>query len=286
MSDAAPFPVVDSHHHFWDPEKREYPFLTDPGITRPFGPDDLRPLLAENGVNSTVLVQTVADLDETREFLRFAGENDFIAGVVGWVDLTDPALPHTLAELREGPNGEYLVGIRHPMQDEDDDHWILQPDVVRGLEILADAGLVYDLLVKPQHLAPVLTVTQDLPNLKFVIDHMAKPDIASGEVEPWVNAMREFAALEHVACKFSGILTEAGEQWTVDDLRPFVRPVVEIFGARRMMFGSDWPVSLLAADYGTVLQTMRETLDDLDLTQDDIASIFGITAMHWYGLSR
>lgn len=280
------YPVVDSHHHLWNPQKRDYPWLTDPGIARPFGPDDLRPLLAENGVDATVLVQTMPDLDETRELLQIAGENDVIAGVVGWVDLTDAGLVQTLDELKGGPNGEYLAGVRHQVQDEEDDQWLLQPDVVRGLEIVADAGLVYDLLVRPQHLPAALMVARDIPNLRFVIDHMAKPDIASGEIEAWTEAMREFAALEHVACKFSGLLTEAGDNWTVDDLRPCVRAVVEIFGTRRMMFGSDWPVSLLAAEYGTVLETMRESLSDLDLTEEDVAAIFGLTAMHWYGLSR
>lgn len=285
MPVTSPFPVIDSHHHFWAPQKRDYPWLTDPEITKPFGPDDLRPLLAENGVEATVLVQTVSDIDETREFLHLAGENDVIAGVVGWADLTDPGLTQTLDELKHGPNGEYLVGIRHQVQDEDDDQWLLREDVVRGLEIVADAGLVYDLLVRPQHLPAALIVAQDLPNLKFVLDHMAKPDIASGDIDVWTEAMREFATLEHVACKFSGLLTEAGKEWTVDDLRPYVRAVVDMFGTRRMMFGSDWPVSLLAVDYSTVLTTMRATLDDLNLTEDDIAAIFGLTAMHWYGLS-
>ncbi|HVL26201.1 MAG TPA: amidohydrolase family protein [Thermomicrobiales bacterium] len=286
MTDQRPY-VVDSHQHFWNPAHRDYPWLTDPRIRKPFGPEDLRPLLAANGVDATVLVQTVSDLDETREFLALAADTDFVAGVVGWADLTDPALAQTLAELRNGEHGASLVGIRHQVHDEEDPNWLLREDVQHGLGEIAEAGLVYDLLVRPRELPVALTVARDFPHLRFVIDHLAKPPIASGEIDEWSTLLHEFAGLENVACKLSGMVTEADpEGWTVDDLRPYVRQAVEIFGPHRLMFGSDWPVCLLAADYGRVLSALREALDGIELTGvEPEAAIFGGTAMHWYGLT-
>ena len=285
MTERTSSPVIDSHQHLWDPTRRDYSWLTDPRINRPFGPNDLKPLLEESGIDASVLVQTVPDLEETRELLQIAADHEFIAGVVGWVDLTDSHLTHTLAELRSSPNGDYLVGIRHQVHDEPDDAWLARPDVQLGLSTIADAGLVYDILIRPQHLQIAINIAQDFPHLRFVIDHMAKPDIAGGGIDAWSAAMHEFVGMENVACKLSGILTEAGEDWTVDGLRPYVRTVVEIFGPHRLMYGSDWPISLLSADYATVYQTLRETLSDLDLSEDEMATIFGRTAVHWYGLS-
>jgi L-fuconolactonase len=286
LSTPADFPIIDSHQHFWNPEQRDYSWLTDPKIARPFGPADLKPLLDETGVQATVVVQTVSDLDETVELLQLASEHDFIAGVVGWADLTDPHIQRTLEDLRGGPNGSWLVGIRHQVHDEPDENWLGRDDVQAGLAAVAEVGLVYDLLVRPRHLDEALRTAQDFPHLRFVIDHMGKPDIASGEIEAWNTSIHEFAGLENVACKLSGILTEAGDNWSVDTLHPYVRNVVEVFGPHRLMFGSDWPVSLMAADYGTVLRTLRETLEGLEhLTDDDIGAVFGRTAAHWYALT-
>lgn len=279
-------PVIDSHHHVWDPARREYPWLTDPKIARAFGVEDLRPLLEANSVDATVLVQTVSDLDETREFLALAAETPFIAGVVGWADLTDPGLAQTLAELKGGEHGPYLVGIRHQVHDERDKNWLLRDDVQHGLGAIAEANLVYDLLVRPRELPAALTVAQDFPHLRFVVDHIAKPPIATGELEPWAELMHGFADLQNVACKLSGMVTEAGPDWTTDNLRPYVQRVVEIFGPNRLMFGSDWPVCLLAAGYGAVLGTLREVLGGMEPhgVEPEMA-IFGGTALHWYGLT-
>lgn len=286
MDTPADNPIIDSHHHFWNPEAREYPWLTDPAIAKPFGPDDLRPLLEQAGIEGTVLVQTVGDLDETREFLALAADVPFIVGVVGWADLTDPQLAYTLDELKAAPGGEYLAGIRHQVHDEPDENWLGREDVQQGLSTVAEAGLVYDLLIRPQHLDESLRTAQDFPHLRFVIDHMAKPDIAGGEFDTWNALMHEFAGLENVACKLSGILTEAGENWSIENLHPYIRTVVDVFGPHRLMFGSDWPVSLLAADYATVVRTFREALAQLELPEDDLNAIFGRTAIHWYGLER
>lgn len=284
MVDFNPALVIDSHVHFWNPVARTYPWLTDPRIDRAFGPDDLEPLLDDAGVAATVLVQTLADLEETRELLRIAADHAFVAGVVGWADLTDPHLGATLEELRAGDDGPLLVGLRHQVADEEDDAWLGREDVQLGLNAIADTGLVYDLLVCPRHLPIALNVAGDFPHLRFVIDHLAKPDIVHGAYDEWNAAIHEFAGLENVACKLSGILTEAGEGWTVDDLRPYVRSAVEVFGPHRLMFGSDWPVSLMVADYPTTLRIMREALDGLNVSDDDLDAIFGRTAIHWYGL--
>ncbi|MEJ7839395.1 MAG: amidohydrolase family protein [Thermomicrobiales bacterium] len=289
MTDApSRFVRIDSHHHLWDPARRDYPWFKGVAVLeRPFGIDDLRPLLRANDIDGAVLVQTLSDLDETREFLQIAAENDEVVGVVGWVDLLDPAIAATLAELKSGPGGEYLVGIRHQIHDETDPDWALQEQVQLGFETIAEANLVYDLLVKPVHLPAAITVARDFPHLRFVLDHIAKPPIASGSIEEWAALMHEFAGLGNVACKLSGMVTEAAaDTWTPDDLRPYVNTALEVFGPDRLMFGSDWPVCLLAASYDQVLETLRTVLADLGVADEDaLAGIFGRTATHWYGLN-
>lgn len=284
MTDFGSAPRIDSHVHLWDPATRTYPWLTDARINRAFGPADLEPLLDEAGISAAVLVQTVSDLDETREFLRISASHPFVAGVVGWADLTDPHLGAMLEELRTGDDGAWLVGLRHQIEDEEDDVWLGRDDVQLGLDAIADAGLVYDLLVRPRHLSVAHNAASDFPHLRFVIDHMAKPDIAHGAFDEWNAAIHEFAGHENVACKLSGILTEAGEGWTTDTLRPYVRAAVEVFGPHRLMFGSDWPVSLMAADYMTTVHTLRDVLGELNLSGEAFDAIFGRTAIHWYGL--
>lgn len=277
---------IDSHHHFWDPSRHAYPWLTDATLARAFGPADLRPHLDANRIDGTILVQTLSDIEETRGFLDTAAETGFVSGVVGWVDLTDPWMPGTLTELRASEHGHYLVGIRHQLHDEDDPDWVLRETVQANLQVVADARLVYDLLVRTRELPAAITVARDFPHLRFVIDHIAKPPIASGEIGDWSTLMHEFAGLENVACKLSGMVTEADpERWTPDDLKPYVTTVYEIFGRDRLMFGSDWPVCLLAAEYDRVAETLRTVLDDLGVL-DDIteAAIFGNTAIHWYRL--
>ena len=278
---------IDSHQHFWNPATREYPWMPE-SLAQPFGPDDLAPLLQANGFQSCILVQTVSDVEETREFLKIAGDHEFVAGVVGWVDLLDPNTPQALADLRSGPHGRYLVGIRHQVHDEDDPDWLLRDAVQTNLEAIASNGLVYDLLVKTKELPAAITVARDFPHLQFVVDHIAKPPIATGELEPWASLMREFAGLPNAACKLSGMVTEADTaNWTVADLVPYVATVVEIFGPERLMFGSDWPVCTLAATYEQVVDAARQALDDIGVLNDaSETAIFGGTAAHWYGLPR
>ncbi|HEY8816922.1 MAG TPA: amidohydrolase family protein, partial [Candidatus Dormibacteraeota bacterium] len=207
--------VVDAHHHFWDPSRRDYYWMSSDldAIRRPFGPQDLRPLLAQSRVDKTVVVQTLPSLAETRDFLATAQATDFVAGVVGWVDLTDPAVAGTIAELRAGPGGRHLVGVRHQVHDEPDEAWLLRKEVQRGIEAVGDAGLVYDLLVRTRELPAALDVVRRLRHARFVIDHIAKPRIACGSVdEEWERAMAPFGECANVSCKLSGMVTEAS--WT------------------------------------------------------------------------
>jgi L-fuconolactonase len=276
--------IVDSHHHFWDPSRRAYPWMGDElaSIRKPFGPEDLRPLLKANRVTRTVLVQTISSLDETREFLATAEANDFIAGVVGWLDLTDPSVRETLAQLRSGPGGNRLLGIRHQVHDEPEQAWLLRDDVQRGLRAVRDADLVYDLLVRTRELPAAREVVRRFPDIRFVIDHMAKPRIGAGARDPeWEHAMAAIAELPNVSCKLSGMVTEASwTEWTQADLAPYVRRALDWFGPERCMFGSDWPVCLLAASYAEVLQALRYALSELSAVE--IEKVLGGNATRVY----
>ncbi|MDH6566219.1 L-fuconolactonase [Streptomyces sp. SAI-117] len=273
--------VVDAHHHVWDLSVRDQDWIAaDSPLRRTFTMADLAPQAAAAGVGRTVLVQTVTVPEETPEFLALAAEHELIAGVVGWTDLTRPDVADELARLRELPGGTYLKGIRHQVQSEPDPEWLLRPDVRRGLAAVADAGLVHDLVVLPHQLPACAKAADTLPDLTFVLDHLGKPPIASGSLEPWASAVRGLAALPNTVCKLSGMVTEADPAaWTVDDLRPYADTVLDAFGPDRLLFGSDWPVCTLAATYGEVL----EAADQLT-GADDRAQIFEGTAVRVYGL--
>ncbi len=277
---------IDAHHHFWTPEARDYPWMTgdafDP-IRRPFGPEDLRPGLAAAGIDGTVLVQTVGAVEETVGFLATAEATDFVKGVVGWVDLMDRLVGDTLDELLEGPGGSYLKGIRHQAHDEADEDWLARPDVIAGVAECGARGLVQDLLAKEPQLPACITIADVLPEAQFVLDHIAKPRIAAGQMDPWRALIEELARRDNVVCKLSGMITEAAwDSWTVDDLRPYADVVLEAFGPERLMFGSDWPVCLLAGSYGEVVSAAEELT--ADLSADERALIFGGTARRIYRL--
>lgn len=280
-----PFRVVDAHQHFWDPNVAEYPWMRGEyeRLRRAYGPGDLEPELTAVGVDATIVVQARHDLDETRQLLELAGDTEWMAGVVGWVDLTSPDVADTIAALREEPGGDHLVGIRHLVHDEPDPDWLLRPEVLRGLAAIADAGLVYDLLVRSRELPAACLVGRHLPQLALVVDHLGKPSIASGAVEPWASLLRDLGFLDNVTCKVSGLVTEADwTAWRADDLEPYVRAVFESFGPERLMFGSDWPVCLLAASYSDVFDTAVGILSDL--AGEALGSILGGCAMRTYGL--
>jgi L-fuconolactonase len=276
--------VIDAHQHFLEPERVDYPWMTDElgAIRRRFGPADLTPSLATSHVDRTVVVQAATSLAETREALATAAITPFIAGVVGWVDLTDPAVSATIDELRAGPGGDRLVGIRHPVHDEPDPEWLLRPEVRRGLAAVGDAGLAYDLLVRSREMAAAVVTVQAFPGILFVVDHLGKPPISTGRLEPWATQLTTLAS-PNVCCKLSGLVTEAAwGAWEVSDLRPYVDHALEVFGPDRMLFGSDWPLCLLSASYETVATTARTLTAGLSAAER--AAVFGGTAARVYGL--
>jgi len=282
----APAPVVDAHHHFWDPAEADYPWLTDElaAIRRRFGPEDLAPLLGSAGVDRTVLVQTRSSESETASFLATAASSPFIAGVVGWVDLTGPDVDGALARLRSGAGGERLVAIRHQVHDEPDPDWLRLDDVRRGIAAVGRTGLAYDLLVRARELPAALDTVRSLPDVRFVIDHLAKPPIRDGGLEPWAGLIRPFGREPNVWAKVSGLVTEASwESWTPVDLRPFVDVAIETFGPERLLVGSDWPVCLLAGSYRDVLDAARTLV--AGLTADERAAILGGNAIEVYRLT-
>ena len=282
-----PAVIVDAHHHFWDPARADYPFLTDElaAIRRRFGPEDLAPLAAGAGIDRTIVVQTRSSLEETREFLATAADHAFIGGVVGWVDLTDPAVGDVIAGLLDGAGGSRLVGIRHQVHDEPDPEWLRRVDVDRGIAAAGAAGLVFDLLVRPRELPAALATVRAHPYVTFVVDHLAKPPIRAGDTEPWRSLLRPFGDLDNVACKLSGLVTEADwSAWRPADLQPFVDIAIETFAPDRLLFGSDWPVCLLAATYEKVLVTARSLTAQLSAGERD--QVFGGTARRVYALDR
>ena len=276
---------VDAHHHIWDLTVRAQPWMVGPAldpIRRNYSLDDLTPAAAAAGVTSTVLVQTVGLVEETVEFLEVAASNDLVAGVVGWVDLTADDVATALDGLRSRPDGAYLKAIRHQVHDEPDVDWLLRPDVQRGLSAVADAGLAYDLLTKTPHLPAAIQTARNLPQLNFVVDHISKPVIGE-PLEPWATRLRELAALPNVTCKLSGMVTEASwTDWKPADLQPYADVVLDTFGPDRVMFGSDWPVCLLAASYAEVVET-AETLT-ASLTPTEREAVFTTTATNIYKL--
>ncbi len=278
--------IVDAHHHFWDPATATYPWMTEAvaPLRRRFDADVLRPELARVGVRGTVVVQARHSLDETRELLETAEATDFVKGVVGWVDLTDPGIADVLAATLAGPNGRWLVGIRHQVHDEADPSWLMRRDVARGLDAVESAGLTFDLLVRPRELPATLGVVREHPALRFVLDHIGKPPIAAGVLEPWASLISSFGPLPNVTCKLSGLVTEADHAtWRPDDLRPYVAKVVDTFGPDRLLFGSDWPVCLLAASYGQVVEALVACLDDLSAPER--SAVMGANAVRTYGLA-
>ncbi len=277
---------IDAHHHFWDPARNAYPWMAgqamDP-VRRAFGPADLAAELGPADVTGTVLVQTISELAETREFLEIAARTDFVKGVVGWVDLTAPSVGDDLDELLDGPTGRRLVGIRHQAHDEPDADWLCRDDVRRGLAAVQSRKLAYDLLVRARELPAATETAAAFPELRFVLDHIAKPRIVDGHDESWSERMPRLAALPNVSVKLSGMVTEADwARWTSADLSPFVRSVVDWFGTNRVMFGSDWPVCLLAGSYHSVSAGLADALGPLSPSEEQL--LYRINALTTYRL--
>jgi L-fuconolactonase len=274
--------IVDSHQHFWQVGKFDYPWMSSDVeiLYRDYLPATLKPIIAQNRVSKTVLVQASNSLAESHWLLNLAGRNQFIAGVVGWVDLMDPQLESTLAQLT---SNHKFKGVRHLVESESNDDWLVQAAVLKGLQTLASHGVPYDLLVHTRHLRRVRTVAERCPGLSLVIDHMAKPPIESGAISEWTRELKAVAAFPNVYCKLSGLVTEANHSaWKVSDLRPFVDCALELFGTNRLLFGSDYPVCLLASSYERVLGSFLELTKDLN--DEQRGRIFCDNATEFYRL--
>jgi L-fuconolactonase len=279
--------IIDAHQHFWDPAGADYPWMAADELTpirRAFGPDDLAPLLKANGIDASIVVQCRSALEETEEFLQIAQENPFVVGVVGWVDLTDSALGDTLDRLRASRGGDKLVGIRHQVHDEGDPDWLLREDVQRGLTAVFAHDLAYDFLVRTRELPAAIATAQAFPQARFVLDHAAKPPIADGGSNDWADRIKALGACGNVWCKISGLATEAAwDDWDAERLLPFVAHAASCFGEDRLIFGSDWPVCLLAGNYGEIKRALEACLTQLG--PQVRAKAFGVNATRAYRLA-
>lgn len=274
---------IDAHHHLWDLDVRPQGWATEfPEIDRTFTIGELEPQLVAARVNGTVLVETVNVAAETAELLALAATTPVVRGVVGWVDLTSPDVSERIAELRSSPGGERLVGLRHQAQLEADPLWLNRTDVRRGLAAVGEAGLAFDFLIRENQLPAAIETARQAPEVRFVLSHLGKPSIATGDHEPWSTHLADLATSENVACKLSGMITEASPTWSVADLEPYAAHALAVFGPDRMMAGSDWPVCLIRADYATVWSANEELVAQLSPAEQQ--AVLGGTATTWYGL--
>jgi len=270
---------IDAHQHFWIYEPQEYAWLDETMATlrRDFLPAELRPLLEKDGFQGSVLVQVRQSLEETRWMLELAARHQFILGVVGWVDLRSPRLRVDLEALASAPK---LVGIRHIVQAEADD-FLLRPDFLRGVSLLEEFDLAYDLLIYPRHLPVAAEFVRRFPRQRFVLDHLAKPPVKSAAVDEWARGIRELASFPNLYAKVSGLVTEADWQaWKPDDFRPYLDVAFESFGASRLMMGSDWPVCRVAASYERTVNLVKEYLGKY-LPEEREAVLGGNAAKFW-----
>jgi len=279
--------IIDAHQHFWDLSKSDvfnYEWLKSEdhaAIDRSFLPRDLKPLIDAAGVDRTVFVQTQHTPAENRWVLQLAEEHDWIAGVVGWVDLASPDCAEQVAEFKAHPK---FCGVRHITQDEPEDDFIVRQDVIGGLRVLEEQGVPFDLLFYVKHLRHAQALGEMLPELPMVIDHLAKPHIREGIVDDWEANFRAAARHQNIYCKLSGMITEAHWQnWSPADLQPYVDIALDAFGPERLMFGSDWPVCELAGTYQQVFDALQECLSSL--SEAERSRIFSGTAIEFYDLA-
>jgi L-fuconolactonase len=274
---------IDAHHHFWKISRGDYGWLTEkdfPVLYRDYLPTDLAPLLGQCGVDRTILVQGAETVAETHFLLTIAEATPFVGGVVGWVDLAARDAPDQIASLVQAKK---LKSLRPMLQSLPEDDWILRPELGDGLKAIARNGLRFDVLIFPRHLPHVVKFFAAHPDLPMVIDHGAKPYIARGEIEPWKSQMRSIARdFPHLCCKLSGLATEAAPGWTIENLRPYVAALIDIWGPSRLMWGSDWPVLNVAGDYAGWFNIAQALTSGL--SESDRKAIFGGTAARFYGI--
>lgn len=273
---------IDSHQHFWQYDAKKHQWISDEMkvLRNNFLPEDLKPELDKAGFDGCVAVQADQSLDETEFLLNLSDHYNFIKGVVGWVDLRSSDLEQ---QLRQYTEHNKLKGIRHIVQDEPDDKFLLQPDFIEGVKQLKNYDLTYDILIFARHLPVANEFLTHFDDQKFVLDHIAKPEIKNGNIDEWAMGIREMAEYPHIYCKVSGIVTEADwEHWSAKEIRPYLDVVFDAFGPDRLMFGSDWPVCTLAASYQDVFKLIKNYISDY--SQDEQDAILGENAADIYGI--
>jgi L-fucono-1,5-lactonase len=276
--------ILDTHQHFWKANRGDYHWMTPavPILARDYLPSDLRPELRKVGVAQTILVQAAQTADETDFLLKLAEETGFVAGVIGWFDLEDENFPSAYEEKRE--RHAKLLGVRPMLQDLADDRWIIRRNVIENLRYLADQKAAFEFLTYTRHLPFVLEALEEVPQLHAVIDHISKPEIKAGKIEPWRDLVSKVARHENVFCKLSGMVTEADHHiWEPEHLRPYIEHVLDCFGEDRVMFGSDWPVCLLAGSYAEVINALRTVVSD-HLAPSGLAKLFSGNGTRFYGI--
>lgn len=260
---------IDAHQHYWTYNSTEYAWIDDSmsTIRRDYLPADLKPELDRAGFDGSVVVQTRQTFEETRWLLDLAAQNPTILGVVGWTDLRSPNIRSELEVLTRNPK---LVGVRHIVQAETDNNFLLRPDFLRGVATLEEFGLAYDILIYTRHLPVAVRFAEQFPQQRFVLDHIAKPPICTGEITVWSDGIRRLAESPNVFCKLSGLVTEADwKNWTPEQIKPYLDVAFDAFGTDRLMIGSDWPVCLLASSYQRVMNVVKEYVSDLPLEQQN-----------------
>jgi L-fuconolactonase len=273
---------LDAHQHFWKYNPADYGWINEKmtPLRRDFLPQDLEPLLAAEGLDGSIAVQARQSLEETRWLLELAAHNEIVKGVVGWVDLRSPDLAAQRHQFADNPK---LVGVRHIVQDEPDDDFMLRPEFRLGIARLREYDLAYDILVFPRQLPAAIKLVREFPDQRFVLDHIAKPPIALGQITPWNHDIQELAKADNVCCKLSGMVTEARWQdWKPEDFRPYLDVVMNAFGPARLMIGSDWPVCTASAAYGRTLRIVRDYISQLTTSEQDL--ILGGTCARFYAI--
>lgn len=275
---------IDAHQHFWIYNDREFAWLDDSmsALRRNFLPEDLQPELKASDFQGSVVVQTRQTLEETIWLLAVAEQNPSILGVVGWADLCSPDIA---AQLRQFAASPKLVGLRHIVQSEPDDRFLLRPEFLRGIAALEAFDLAYDILIYTKHLPVAIEFVEKFPRQRFVLDHMAKPPIKAKDIDSWADGIHHLSAFPNVFCKMSGLVTEADwQRWTADDIAPYLEVVCDSFGPDRLMIGSDWPVCLVAASYAQVMALIREYI--LRRAPDRASEVLGGNAQRFWRLPR
>ncbi|MDG1378197.1 MAG: amidohydrolase family protein [Yoonia sp.] len=272
--------IIDAHQHFWQLARGDYGWLTPElkPLYRDFMPDDLTPHLAQHEIDGTILVQAAPTVAETEFLLGIADATPFVLGVVGWTDFAAPSAAKDIAHVAQYPK---LVGLRPMIQDIADDDWMLRAELAPAFEAMIDADLTFDALVLPRHLPNLRRLLSRYPELRTVIDHGAKPDIAGARLNGWATDMASIAAETNAYCKLSGLLTEAGNNWTPATVAPYVADLFEQFGQHRLVWGSDWPVLTMAATYETWIEMSRRFLPGKDARD----AIFGANSLNLYRIN-